>query len=159
MMQKQENPSLQAERIVKECFEQMRFARAAELARSRRYPEAQHILSPNGKMPSEPRELDLLARIAAKRKQFDQARRFWEEALRRVPGNDEFKHAIERAASAKRVRKFRQTVAFAVITAIAVAGLILIVLHSQAWQSLASRRHLKNTQSEATQPHPLPEKR
>ena len=58
----------------------MRFARAAELARSLRYLEATMVLSPNGRLPIEPGELDLLARIAPQQKQFDQAGRLWEVA-------------------------------------------------------------------------------
>jgi len=77
-MPEQESWAIQTRSIIKECFEQMRFARAAELARSRRYLEATMVLSPNGRLPIEPRELDLLARIAAQQKQFDQAGRLWE---------------------------------------------------------------------------------
>ncbi len=148
-----------AERILKECFDQMRFARAAELARSRRYLEAKHILSPNGKMPSEPRELDLLARIAAKQKQFDHARTLWEQALRRVPENGDFRRAIEHVGSAKRARQFRQTIALVIITAIAAAIMGLIVLHSQGWQPLASRQPVENTHPGTIHPQPVPEKR
>ncbi len=158
-MQQQERSALQTEYILKEYFGQIRFARAAELARSHRYLEAKQILAPNGKMPSDPRELDLLARIAANQKHFDEARRLWEEALRQVPDDPDFKHAMDQASSAKRVRHIRRVIIVAFITAIATAGLILTLVHFKVWGPFQLREVLKNAQPKPTQSNPVLDKR
>src|SRR5947208_1678589 len=60
---------------LKDYSEQLRFARAAELARSRRYLEAEGLLAPKGRVSADPQDLDLLARIAAQQRQYARARR------------------------------------------------------------------------------------
>lgn len=72
---------------LKVCFEQIRFARAAELARSHRYLEAEGLLAPNGQESSDPKDLDLLARISAQQRRYERARRLWEAALKQSPDN------------------------------------------------------------------------
>ena len=133
-MAEQESWAIQTRSIIKECFEQMRFARAAELARSRRYLEATMVLSPNGRLPIEPRELDLLARIAAQQKQFDQAGRLWEVALQRSPDNENYKRAIQRAAAAKREGRRRQMIMLNLISVALAAALVLAFLHFRPWR-------------------------
>jgi hypothetical protein len=54
-----------------QCIEKVRFARAAELARSGEYSEAVAMLSPKGQVPEAACELDLLARIHAHQERFD----------------------------------------------------------------------------------------
>jgi hypothetical protein len=87
-----------------ECFEQIRFARAAELARSGRYLEAEGLLSPNGHCSEVPRDLDLLARIAVHQGHISDARRLWELALQKDPQNSSYKACIERLAEPRRIR-------------------------------------------------------
>lgn len=108
-----------------ECFDQIRFARAAELARSRRYLEAEGLLTPNGHPSSNPRELDLLARIAAQQGRFDQARRLWEAASRLSPNNSDYERAIQRAEAARRSQEKRRKVAMFVLATLTVASLAL----------------------------------
>jgi len=50
-------------------FVKIRLARATELALSKRFAEAEAVLSPNGELTDNPSELDLLARIAAQQEQ------------------------------------------------------------------------------------------
>jgi tetratricopeptide (TPR) repeat protein len=138
-MPEQENWAIQTRSIIKECFGQIRFARAAELARSRQYLEATMVLSPNGRLPIEPRELDLLARIAAQQKQFDQAARLWEVALQRSPDNETYKRAIQRAVAAKREGRLRQMIVLNLISAVLEAALVLAFLHFRPWQVPAQK--------------------
>ena len=99
-MEEQQKWAVEVRGTLKECFEQIRFARAVELARSRRYLEAEGLLAPNGRVSSDPKELDLLARIAAQQRRFGQARRLWEAALRLAPNNSDYQRAIQRAVAA-----------------------------------------------------------
>lgn len=102
---------------LKEFFDQVRFARAVELAHSRRYLEAEGLLSPNGRESSEPKELDLLARIAAQQKQYARARRLWESALKQSPENAAYKRAIERTREAEQFQaKLHKVAMFALVT-------------------------------------------
>ena len=82
--QEQQLPA-QARTALEKCFAQIRFARATELAQSRRFVEAEAILSPDGKLPESPRELDLLARIAIHDRRFGQAKQLWEQTLKNDP--------------------------------------------------------------------------
>lgn len=79
-----------------ECFDQIRFARAAELARSGRYVEAEGVLSPNGHPSEAPRDLDLLARIAAQQARLSDTRRLWEAALQKDSRNPVYKDCLQR---------------------------------------------------------------
>lgn len=108
-----------------ECFDQIRYARAAELARSRRYLEAEGLLAPNGHAPSNPKELDLLARIAAQQGRFDQARRLWEAAFRLSPNNSDYERAIQCAEAAERSQQKRRKVVMIVLAVLTVASLVL----------------------------------
>lgn len=84
-----------------EYFDQIRFARAAELAQSGRYLEAEALLSPKGELPSNPKEIDLLARIAALQRDYDRAEELWKKALAISPGRESFPEAL---AALERVR-------------------------------------------------------
>lgn len=112
---------------LREFFEQMRFARAAELARSGRYLEAEGLLSPNGWESSDPKELDLLARISAQQGRYGRARRLWEAALQRCPGNADYQRAIERARNAERLQAIFQKGAMLALLGLATAALIIAV--------------------------------
>jgi hypothetical protein len=124
--------------ILTEYLRQTRFAHAAELAQSRRYLEARLVLSPNGRLPTEPRELDLLARIAVRQKKYDQAGRLWEFALRYSPDDETYKRAIQGIIAAKRDRERYRLVLVNVLAAALAAGIALAVLQFGPWHRLAS---------------------
>ena len=81
---------------LEECFAKMRLARATELAQSKRFLEAQAALMPNGEPPDSPRDLDLLARIAAQQDRLSDARRLWEAALQKDPRNPVYEDCLQR---------------------------------------------------------------
>lgn len=87
----------QARAALDDCFARIRLARATELAQSKRFAEAEAVLSPNGELTDNPSELDLLARIAAQQEQFGKARRLWEAALHASPADVEYSQCLERA--------------------------------------------------------------
>jgi hypothetical protein len=89
--------------MLEACFAKIRLVRATELAQSRRFLEAEAILSPNGVLTDDPRELDLLARIAAKQEQFGKARQLWEAALLKVPANEEYSQCLQQARKWERL--------------------------------------------------------
>lgn len=124
-MDDQEKWAGELRRTLNECFDQIRFARAAELARSRRYLEAEGLLAPNGHASSNPKELDLLARIAAQQGRFDQARRLWEAALRLSPNNSDYEQAIQRAEAAERSQQKRRKIVMIVLATLTAASLVL----------------------------------
>jgi hypothetical protein len=95
--------SEQARATLDAYFVKIRLARATELALSKRFAEAEAVLSPNGELTDNPSELDLLARIAAQQEQFGKARRLWEAALHASPAEVEYSQCLERA------RKWEQT--------------------------------------------------
>ncbi len=125
-MDPKEPATTQVNEALKEFFEQVRFARAVELANSRRYLEAEGLLSPNGRESSEPKELDLLARIAAQQRQYGRARRLWESALKQSPDNADYKRAIERAEEAALFQVKMQKVAMFVVATVAVIVSFLV---------------------------------
>jgi len=77
------------------CLQQIRLARATELAQSQRFSEAEAILCPHGELPGGACELDLLARIAFHRCKLRQARRLWEAALQKDPQNPAFLECLD----------------------------------------------------------------
>ena len=87
--------SPQSKMQLDQCIEKIRFARAADLARSGKYLEAEAVLAPNGVMPESPRDLDLLARVATLQNQFSRAEKFWEAASRKSPGNQDYIEYLE----------------------------------------------------------------
>lgn len=126
-MDPQEKATIQLHGALKECFDQIRFARAAELARSRRYLEAEGLLSPNGRDSSDPKELDLLARISAQQRRYGRARRLWETALQQSPGNAAYERAIERTKDAERFQAMLQKAAMIVLVALVMAAVVIAV--------------------------------
>ena len=85
------------------CFAQIRLARATELAQLGRLREVEAVLVPNGEFPHNARELDLLARVAARQGRFDEARRRWNAALQIEPGNNDYRQCIEHLTPARRI--------------------------------------------------------
>jgi tetratricopeptide (TPR) repeat protein len=85
------------------CFGQIRLARATELAQSGRLLEAEAVLAQNGELPYNARELDLLARIAARQGRFDEAQQRWNAAILIEPGNEIYRQCIEQLTPARRI--------------------------------------------------------
>jgi uncharacterized protein HemY len=106
--------------MLETCFAKIRLARATELAQSKRFLEAEAILSPKGVLSDDPRELDLLARIAAKQEQFGKARKLWEAALQKSPTTGDYAECLEE------VRKLENT-----------SGLTVEVLNWVVWIMVA----------------------
>ena len=104
----------------------MRFARATELARSRRFLEAEALLSPGGQLPDSTSELDLLARILAKQNHYREARRCWEAALKIAPRNEVYRSGIKRLEQVEKFTKLRRKITL-------IGGAILIVATLVAW--------------------------
>lgn len=129
-MEEREKWVVELRGTLKECFDQIRVARAVELARSRRYLEAEGLLSPNGRLPSDPRELDLLARIAAQQKQYRRAEDLWKKALAKAPDREAFRrglNALEKLQSQKQLRlDFMRGVLFFLLLAGATALVVSI---------------------------------
>src|ERR1039458_10372687 len=92
-MSEQEQPGL-ARNALEKCFAQIRLARATELAQSKRFLEAESLLSPNGELPASLGELDLLARVAVQQRRFARARRLWQMILVTEPTNEAAKIAL-----------------------------------------------------------------
>ena len=103
MNEQEQQLSEQARATLDAYFVKIRLARATELALSKRFAEAEAVLSPNGELTDNPSELDLLARIAAQQEHFGKARRLWEAALHASPAEVEYSQCLERA------RKWEQT--------------------------------------------------
>ena len=92
--QEQELPA-QTRTALEKCLARIRLARATELAQSKRFPEAEAALMPNGDLPDNPCDLDLLARIAAQQARLSDARRLWETALQKDPHNPEYEDCLQ----------------------------------------------------------------
>jgi hypothetical protein len=139
---------------LKAHFSQMRFARAAELARSRRYLEAEGLLSQRGIEPLDARELDLLARISGRQSQYERARHLWEAALKREPDNEDYKQAIERTLEAERFNLvFRKIV----LTSIASLLLILVMWrYVESYRRPSGQQHEKEPESYVKPPESSP---
>ena len=101
-----ENPQLlpaETRDALRNCFDQIRLARATELAQSGRLLEAEAVLAQNGALPHNAGELDLLARIAARQGRFDEARRRWNAAIQIEPGNETYRQCLEHLTPARRI--------------------------------------------------------
>ena len=132
-MQQEQKWAAQTRDTLTDYFDQIRYARAADLARSGRYVEAEALLSPKGEFPSSPKEIDLLARIAARQRDYDRAEELWKRAIAMTPGRESFPEtlaALERVRGQKEVqRQFRRELIkglwffllLAAVTALAVA--------------------------------------
>jgi hypothetical protein len=119
---------------LKECFEKIRLARAADMARGGRYQEAETLLAPNGRISLVPRELDLLARIAAQKQDYQRAGRLWETALQCAPGNTTY----QRAAICAQEAELNRAEATKAAPALAVESKVVLA----AVESRGSRRPL-----------------
>jgi hypothetical protein len=110
-----------------EYVDQVRFARAVQLAHSDRYLEAEGVLCPNGHLPEAPRELDLLARIAVRQGRNSQARRLWEAALARDPQNPAYQECIDRLGELPRFRISFDTALACVVWITSILGIATLL--------------------------------
>jgi tetratricopeptide (TPR) repeat protein len=124
--QEQQLPT-QARTALEKCFAQIRLARATELAQSKRFLEAEALLSPHGEIPESPRELDLLARMAAQQEQFSKARRLWEAALEKSPADEEYAQYLERIRKMEHTSELTDRVLNYVVWAVVVFSIAAIV--------------------------------
>ena len=85
----------EVQRLAKRFDDQLRLARASELASMGRMLEAETLLCPGRHLPMSSKELDLLARIHVKQGYFDLARRRWEDASKISDRSAEFEECIE----------------------------------------------------------------
>ena len=115
--------------VLSGCFNDMRFARAIDLARTRRFLEAKELLAPAGRLPTEPRELDLLARIAANQRRFLEAEQLWIDASKISPGNETYRLAAKHAARARYTWVQLKQAAFAVVIALVLAAIIVFAIN------------------------------
>jgi tetratricopeptide (TPR) repeat protein len=125
--QEQEKLPPEARTALEKCFAQIRLARATELAQSKRFLEAEAVLLPNGELPDDPRELDLLARIAAQKEQFSKARSLWEAALQKLPADEEYIRCVELARKKERIYELTDKVLIYVVCVIVVFSIAAIV--------------------------------
>jgi hypothetical protein len=84
---------------IEDCLSHIRYASAAELARTGRYLEAEDLLAPNDQLPDSARELDLLARMAAHQERFEDAARLWSAALKADPNNTSYKECLQQLSN------------------------------------------------------------
>ncbi len=130
------DPQQHAEGPIEDLLDQIRLARATELARSNCYLEAEALLSRSGGEPKVPAELDLLARIAANQGDFETARRLWEIARQQNPKNREYKECLARITDLELNQPHAQSRRTAFIWAGVLMALLLIAL---AWLRLSAR--------------------
>lgn len=106
------------------AFEQIRLARAAELARSSRLLEAAAILAPDGRLPENPQGLDMLARIAVRLQDFDTAQCCWRNASQMEPGNPAYAECLGELQLARRKERLRRKVVVGLSTVATIGGLL-----------------------------------
>jgi len=95
----------EARSVIERFFDDIRIARATELAQLDKFAEAEAALMNNGALPASARELDLLARIAARQARFEQARRLWNKALQLEPGNPLYRQCIASLTPTRRLAR------------------------------------------------------
>ena len=75
---------------------ELRIFKAWSLASNGAFDDAENLLCKDGTLPASINELDLLARIAAHKRQFQRARQLWESILQKDPNHIAAKAALER---------------------------------------------------------------
>ncbi len=132
-IQQQLPPTQAARNVIEKFFGDIRFARAAELAQLDRFAEAAAVLTENGRAPENARELDLLARIAARQGHFGEARNYWNAAAKLEPQNPVYRQCLESLTPARRIARIIATheakllnlLVFAIV--VMVVGLLIFV--------------------------------
>jgi tetratricopeptide (TPR) repeat protein len=109
---------------------QLRFARAAELARGGHYLKAEDLLCPNGVSPTQPEELDLLARMMARQRRYSAAIQYWERALKLDPANRGYSGALDFARERLRQKRIFYPVILGSFIAILVVFVVTLTLYA-----------------------------
>lgn len=104
-----DNVRAEARTVIERFFEDTRLARATELAQLEKFAEAEAALVQNGAFPENARELDLLARIAARQGHFEKARQLWNKAAQLDPENHAYKEYIASLTPARRLGRIIAT--------------------------------------------------
>ena len=153
-MQEQEERARQVQSTLKEYFQQMRFASATELARSRRFLEAEALLVRHGRLPESSCELDLLARIAAQQGHFEKARRCWKAALQHEPANLTYEIDITAVGQAEKAAVVRRKIGlFSVAVGFVALGTSLVLFWP--WKKSAPPKPpIQSTQHSVPQQQP-----
>lgn len=124
MNEREQLDATDAQAALQRCFAQIRLARATELAQSRRFREAEAVLIHDGKLPENPRDLDLLARIAAQQGQFEKAKHRWKTAQHAGSNVAAYASAIRSLEQAQTAAAVRRKIAVISLAAIAIATLV-----------------------------------
>lgn len=133
-------------------FAEIRFARATELAQSRRFLEAENLLNQNGELSDNPYELDLLARIAGQQGQFDKARRYWTVAQQRGLNNSTYESGIRGIQQAQdAAAKRKKVTAISLAIAAVIAGVAITVMFWPSKQLPLPKAPLLQVQPAPTQ--------
>jgi hypothetical protein len=107
------------------------FLTAWNLAASGNTDEAEAILCRGGRLPSSVESVDLLARIAVQKGQFQQARRLWKAVLEKDPSHESAKAALTRLGSPWMAAALTKRIAFlagiAVVLCLSVFGLFFVL--------------------------------
>jgi len=103
MNNQEQSQRAEARSVIERFFDDIRLARATELAQLDKFAEAEAVLMNSGALPENARELDLLARIAARQARFEQARQLWNKALQLEPANPLYQQSIASLTPARRL--------------------------------------------------------
>src|SRR3954469_25018456 len=101
----QESPRSAVRDGLGNCFVEIRLARATELAQSERFADAAAVLMESGALPDSARELDLLARIAARQAHFQEARQLWTKASQLDPQNQTYTQCLKSLTPARQMAR------------------------------------------------------
>jgi hypothetical protein len=125
----------QVRTTLEEAFDQIRLARAAELARSRRFLEAAALLAPGGQLPGGIRNLDMMARIAVGLQDFQTARSCWQHASQMEPENPVYPEYLRELEWARQKTELRHKVVIGLSAAF--IGAVLAASGFLLWQEVA----------------------
>ncbi len=149
----------QIQSTLEEAFDQIRFSRAAELARSQRYLEAAALLAPGGRLPTSTTNLDMLARIAVGMEDFQTAEKCWQHAAQIEPENPIYREYLHELESVQRQARLRHNVILSL--SLAILGALLTLLGFLLWhelRSVASWPALHGVSSTSSTSKPAPAK-
>lgn len=143
-----------------DCRRIVRFARAVDLANSKRYLEAEALLVASGRERLTLDEIDLCARIAIQTGRYERARHLWLQAFKEVPEIKDFENLAALAEEAGRKAYLKRQVIFGVLVSVATAAILLV-----AWAQFQgqgnpvpgrSKRSAQSPLGAPTNGHPLP---
>ena len=116
----------QVDRLVADYNRKLRLARATDLAKCRRFLEAEALLHSSHGIPEGGKELDLLARIAVRQWHYGKARLLWEAAMRSEPNNGEYRECVEQLR--ERQTKLKRWARFAGIGFLSLVGAAVLAI-------------------------------